>query len=110
MKIRATEDQALQMAANAVNASKPMGLGLLRYREGRVFAASDLAGDVDEVGLYLDYVQGRMVKLGLFRATVEDDRWLLPDSEPRSDYQSWVVRYPTYRALALSVPGVEIEG
>jgi hypothetical protein len=45
---------------------------------------------------YGDYVFGRMMKL-FITVTADVD---LPDTEPRADYQSWCVKYPSYEALA----------
>ena len=98
MRFEATEGQIKQIAANAVNASFPMGLGFLHFRPKRVFQASDF--DAQPNGcFYLDYVQGRMVKLSIFK---REDGWEIDDN-PRADYQSWVRKYPTTEALVNSV-------
>lgn len=104
MKFHATNDQLREIAALAFNASIPMGMGFLHYvpgtRRGADFAHINVGG-----GLNLDYVEGRMVKLNLYRE--EDGSLTTPAQDPRVDYQSWAVRYPTYAAL-LSAAGVDV--
>ena len=46
--------------------------------------------------LYADYVFGRMMKLGI---EWNADSITVDDAEPRRDYQSWCVKYPTYADL-----------
>lgn len=84
----------------------PMGMGILRDRDG--VTESDVAKNVKSNGdypcnpneepgrLYGDYVFGRMMKLAIrFDATTVTSR----SDAPRSDYQSWCVKYPTYQSL-----------
>jgi len=94
MRFKATEQQILQMAANAVNASKPMGMGFLHYQPNNQFKPEDFI--IKKNGLYLDYVQGRMVKLFIHK--IEDNEWEVI-GEPRCDYQSWCSKYPAYEDL-----------
>lgn len=68
-KFKATEDQVKQMAANAANNSRPVGMGMLHWKK--------------------------------------EDHWET-DDEIREDYQSWIGKYPNGRALAASVPGIEV--
>lgn len=98
MKFNATEAQARQVAANAVNASKPMGMGFLHFDSGSVFTELDIpvAGDGS---IYLDYVQGRMVKLSIAK---REDGYEIRDSIS-ADYQSWICEYPTVEDLVNSV-------
>lgn len=105
MKITATDEQISQMCANAINASMAVGMGFLHYKEGHVFKASEV--QVSQPGVFLDYVEGRMVKLTVRRIGM-GNTWDLPDSEPTYDYQSWVTKYKTYLDLAASVPGIEL--
>lgn len=51
----------------------------------------------DGKDLNADYVFGRMVKLSVSRPS--DTELDIPDHEPRSDYQSWCRKYPSYAAL-----------
>ncbi len=99
MKVRATDEQIATMAANAVSAAQPAGMGILHFKPGSVgperFAAAVASGSVS-----LDYVDGRMTKLHLSRDT--DGEWKIPDHNPNPEYQSWCRKYPTYRALAES--------
>lgn len=98
-----TEDQVKQMAANAVNAASPMGLGHL-HATRKEFKPEDF--QVDDGWLSLDYVQGRMTKLTVL--CLGDNKWSVTDQEPRADYQSWCYQYPTYQALAESA-GMSVE-
>ena len=96
MKFKATEQQVKQIAANAINASKPMGMGIFHYNSGSVF--TDL--DIEDDELYFDYVEGRMVKLNI--RDLGDGEYEIADN-PTSDYQSWCRTYPTTEALVNSV-------
>jgi len=98
MIFKATEEQVKQIAANAVNASKPMGMGFLHYTN-RVFTNKDF--NIDKFGLNLDYVQGRMVKLNIKHKG--DNQWQIIHGEPTYDYQSWINKYPTNQDLVNSV-------
>lgn len=94
MKFKASISQVLLMAANAVSASKPVGMGMLHYKEGD-YKPEDIQMQSD--GVHLDYVEGRMVKLYIHK--MDEEQWEVTDSEPRHDYQSWASAYPTYTAL-----------
>lgn len=94
MKFTATDDQIREMCALACAASIPVGMGFLHYnREDRY---SGVKFDIED-GAYLDYVDGRMVKLTIHKRP--NDVWEIP-RDARADYQSWVRMYPTNRALA----------
>ncbi len=101
MIFQATEQQLLTIAANAVNASKPKGMGFLLATD-QVFQPSDFKLD-DCGGLSVDYVQGRMVKLTIRRSGGTHS---IPDVF-RSDFQSFAHTYPTPQDLLKSA-GVEI--
>lgn len=98
MKFKATKQQIKQIAANAINASTPMGLGVLHYQADTKFTLED----IDDAQLYFDYVQGRMVKLNI--RSLGDDEYEIADN-PTPDYQSWCSTYPTTEALVRSVLG-----
>jgi|CXWL01.1.fsa_nt_gi hypothetical protein len=100
MKFTATDDQIAQLMANAVNAARPMGLGYLHFKPEDK-PASEFGKAVTARQCCIDYYQGRMTKLYLDH--VEGNTWKLPDGNPRSDYQSWNWKYPTYQALVESV-------
>ena len=100
---KATEEQILKLGANAVNAASPMGMGFLHFQE-KEYTAEDIGPCLSEWGLDIDYFEGRMTKLHIRR---EKDGWDEP-GEPRSDYQSWCSKYPTFKDLAQSV-GVTIQ-
>lgn len=101
MKLNISEEQARQIAANAVNASAPMGLGHFAHKEV-TYTADDIVPR--EGGIFLDYFEGRMVKLQIWKT---DDGYEMLEGEARPDYQSWAHAYPTYEQLAESVvPGI----
>lgn len=97
MIFSATEQQILQIAANATNASFPMGMGLMHFRN-TTFKPEDF--QILDGKVRLDYVQGRMVKLSIWKNT--DGTWEIPEGV-RIDYQSWLAEYPTIEALVRSV-------
>jgi hypothetical protein len=96
VKFKATKEQVKQIAANAINASLPMGMGFLHYQSGNNFTVDD----IEDGELYFDYVQGRMVKLSIH--DLGEDEYEIADN-PTSDYQSWCRTYPTTEALVKSV-------
>lgn len=105
MRFKATDEQVKQMAANAVNASKPMGMGHLHFEPSNKFQPD--AFEISKDGLFLDYVGGRMVKLSLRKLSA--NLWETPSRPPTHDYQSWVGTYSGYAALVISAGGVAIE-
>lgn len=104
MQIKGTEEQLKVMAANAVNAATPMGLGFLQATS-KTFTPDDFT--LHDGNLDLDYVEGRMTKLYVRR--VDDGVWELRGREPRADYQSWAHKYPTYADLAASAGMAVVE-
>lgn len=66
------------------------------YPGGNAFG-SNKPGNV-----YGDYVFGRMMKLGL---KWDETGIEFTDSAPRSDYQAWCRKYPTYQALIEAAVG-----
>jgi hypothetical protein len=104
----ATDKQIAEVCALAVNASTPTGLGFLHYEPDNEFTAGDFLKDIKREKFWcnLDYVQGRMVKLSLWRGE-EKNTWKYPEYEPRPDYQSWIGKYPSYPDL-LRAAGIEI--
>lgn len=109
MNIKLSEYQVFQLAANAINASSPLGLGFL-HMEDKEYTARDIESSIDlkyfvDYGLNFDYFKGRMVKLRIRR--VGEGEYNIQPDEPRSDYQSWVMKYPTIQDLIDSVTGEE---
>jgi hypothetical protein len=107
MRIIATDEQVLQMCVLAVTASSPVGMGVLHYQPNIEFKPEDFAALLKDgsAGVFLDYVQGRMVKLRMWRR--EKGAWDVPDTIS-SAYESWIHTYPTYRELALAA-GAKLE-
>jgi hypothetical protein len=103
VQFKATPNQVKEIAVNATKASRPVGMGTLHFDSTHKFSVDDFL--VDKKGLFLDYVQGRMVKLNIWR--ISEDVWETSDTT-YNDYQSWCAKYPTYQDLLKSVPGVEI--
>ena len=95
MKFEASDEQVKKMAALAVNASEPMGLGHFHFQPGETFKPEEF--DIEDRGIFLDYVQGRMVKLYIHKRGPGE--WEVTDRKPTPDYQSWCRKYPTYEAL-----------
>ena len=95
MRFNATDEQVQKMWSLAVSASTPRGLSMIHYVPNQDFKPDDFT--LTERGIYLDYVQGRMVKLALRRAG--EGVWDAPDSIS-GEYESWVTTYPSYADLA----------
>lgn len=108
MRFIATDEQVKQMGCNAINASTPMGMGVLHYDESVVYTADMFQSGPITTLMHIDYIGGRMVKLSISRDMTLGDHWEVgAGREPTSDYQSWCSKYPTYEDLAKSV-GAEI--
>lgn len=99
-KIKATDVQMKQMAANAINASRPVGMGFLHFNEKDNAKPEDIEISNDE--LFLDYIGGRMVKFNAWKVEGTEDQWEVRDGL-HLDYQSWISTYPTWEVLAKSV-------
>ncbi|MEP6517440.1 hypothetical protein [Microcoleus vaginatus] len=97
-QFKATKEQIRQIGANAIDYSRPIGLGFLYHRSDLVIRIEDI--ELEDGNLNLDYVAGRCVKL--FIRNIGDEMWEIPDS-PTPDYQTWVTKYPTNEALVESV-------
>lgn len=102
---KATDEQAKQIAVNAIHASEPVGMGLLHYVPGDHWTTENIPLDDLGTTINLDYVQGRMVKLYMKKG--ESGTWAIKDLNglPNVEYQSWAKKYPTYDDLILSVIG-----
>jgi hypothetical protein len=95
MVIECTDKVALQMAALAINASKPMGLGDLHYKKDSKWDWSKLEilhGDT----ISIDYCEGRMVKFHARK--VAEGKWHFSD-HLALDYQSWLSTYHEWSEL-----------
>ncbi len=105
-KFNATKEQVLQIAANAINASIPVGMGYLHFKSKNYtpeelqmeYEAEDKRGNI-----YLDYFDGRMVKLSIQH--LGDNSYATNEGEANIEYQSWARKYPTYEDLTNSVLG-----
>lgn len=101
---KATKDQILKMAALAANESLPVGLGHLHYDPDRVFTPEDMEEFYDKRnGIRLDYVQGRCLKLSVWRndefnslfAQTKKYPWIT-GAETQEHYETWRHKYPSY--------------
>lgn len=99
----ATESQVFQIIANAVNASRPAGMGILHY-EAKEYPAETFK--MTGGGLILDYFEGRMVKLAVRKVAHEEWEVFRPRDDPDPEYQSWASKYPTTKALIESGGGI----
>lgn len=98
IKFRATKDQVKRMGAMAANAASPVGLGMIHSKLGGNFKPEDF--DIDErLGMSLDYVQGRMIKLVVRPVKDEPEIWQSNAFPPRSNYQSWAGKYPDTKLI-----------
>lgn len=109
MRFKATDEQLATVMANAVNASRPLGMGFLHFDESKTYTPEDFMDELktNTGWVSLDYVGGRMVK---FRLIPEKDGYyeIADSAVPQSDYQSWCHTYPTYKEL-ISSAGIEVE-
>jgi hypothetical protein len=105
MKFKASPEQILELKRLAINASSPMGLGFLHY-ENKEYTADEVK-ELTEPVPYLDYFNGRMVKLWVNAVRKFPGYFEAPDQDPNPGYQSWVRKYPTWGAL-LTAAGIEL--
>lgn len=109
IKFRATKDQMIDIALNAINASAPIGLGILHYKE-KEYTREDFLEQFpqfyDHGVVDIDYFHGRMVKFYVCKER-DSELYVVRDAI-RSEYQSFSHSYPTMKSLLMSVPGVEI--
>lgn len=111
MILKCNDAQIIKMATLAVNASKPMGMGILHYvpgdyTESKVIEVANLdlvCNKINGTRINIDYFGGRMVK---FYARYTPEGWNV-DDEIQIDYQSWKSKYPSYQALLDAV--IELE-
>jgi hypothetical protein len=89
IKFKANNDQLKVIAANAVNASRPEGLGYLHFKN-RIIFPDEIKKPMD-----IDYYEGRMVKLHIRKN--KDDLFIL--NEVDEEYQSWKKTYKTAEHL-----------
>ena len=106
IKFTATADQLLKIAANAVIASRPGGMGFLHFQD-KFYVWQEMEqymrgdGTPDTPVVSLDYVDGRMVKLTIFNAERPGEYYIRDNFRP--DYQSFCGTYPRVRDLIGSV-------
>lgn len=97
-QFKATKQEVIQIAVNAIRYSRPIGLGYLEALKELDIKLGDI--ELRHGNLELDYVAGRCVKL--FIRNIGDETWEIAES-PTRDYQTWVSKYPTNEALVESV-------
>jgi len=104
VKFKATDEQIKQLIINAINTSRPVGMGIFHYKQ-KFYTLDDLTFEIGNE-VFVDYFDGRMVKLYL---TKENDLWKTPNKELDIEYQSWCEHFPTWKDLLHSV-NIESEG
>mgnify|MGYP001591176116 CR=1 FL=1 len=105
MDFAATRKQVEQIICNAINASIPVGLGVLQY-EAKRYTSADIKPIRDNPLTYsIDYFHGRMVKLGIKEIGTDKWRIMLPEDSVHAKYQSWAMMYPSVDLLVKSVLG-----
>ena len=91
MQVNLTTEQAVQVAANAINAASPMGIGFLHH-EAKDYTPEEVAEAFGEDGeAHFDYFHGRMTKLTMRKI---NGSYRFSDSPPDIEYQSWASKYP----------------
>lgn len=107
---KATDKQILEMAALATNASfpPPGSPGWIHYQQDAKFEGEDFAAVLKEqrMLLHLDYVQGRCVKMILWRGKKRHE-WQYRSNEPQNNWQTWIGEYPTYPDL-MRAAGIDV--
>ena len=105
MELACTDEQVKQMAAVAINASQPMGMGFLQFNPKEVATSVDV--EIHRNSLHVDYHGGRMVKFHAHR--IEAGKWSFAD-ELRPDYQSWCHKYHSYTDLLDAITSPRANG
>ena len=100
---KATNDQLMQMGANATNASAIVGMGAFQAMSHPDKISPEFFREWVEVHMRmdLDYVAGRMVKL--YIEFLGDQVWKINNTNINIEYQSWGGKYSTYPDLLNSV-------
>lgn len=105
---KATNEQVMQIGANATNASKPVGMGFIQFDASKKFEPDFFSEWVEQhMEMSLDYVGGRMVKI--FIKLIGSETWRIPNPSVNSEYQSWSYKYRNYEELLASAGITEIE-
>ena len=89
IKFTANNDQLKVIASNAVNASVPVGMGYVHFKD-RIIFPMEIKRPMD-----IDYYEGRMVKLHIHKK--KDDLFI--KNEVDQEYQSWKKTYKTAEHL-----------
>jgi len=93
------KDIAEEMVWLAFQASSPMGLGFMHTKIAAAATKEEVVKAAKWNDVYcIDYLFGRMVKLNI---KLGHKDVIFPQAKPRSDYQSWCNKYPTYEDLQL---------
>lgn len=103
MRFKATEAEVQQIAAKAIEASKPAELHLFPPEMQADYPKIQVdphSLKVQDSGLFLEYVEGRCIKLRVYRLT--EDEWRIPEIIFTENH-SWLDVYPTSESLILAV-------
>ena len=101
MIFTATEQQVKEIALNAIQASRVVGMGVYQdaHFKGVPLGVDDIELD-KKGGVYIDYFRGRMVKLCINKKG--NNTWEIRDTVD-IEYQSWGEKYSTAKDLVSSV-------
>ena len=100
--IKGSDEQVKQMFINAINASSPIGMGMLHFEDKNYTVE-----DIETSDSYnADYFHGRMTKTHFTKVNIN---WIVGGpNPPHPEYQGWSNKYPTYEELAATV-GASVE-
>ena len=99
IEFKASGDEIRQLAVNAINASSPVGMGIIDYKD-KTYTAANLGALFTVHGhVHIDYFEGRMVKLVI--RLVGQALYQMRD-DLRADYETWMPTYPTVPDLLKS--------
>lgn len=105
MELPVSDVEVAKMAALAVRASKPMGMGFLHFRQSDdSIPHTEFLDTVKGGKISIDYHNGRMVKF--YARRIEENKWSFDDTIT-PDYQSWCITYPDCETLALAAMAEE---
>ena len=104
IRFKATDEQLRRISLLAINASIPMGVGLLHY-QNKHYTMDDIKKSLSfENGVIIDYFEGRMVKLYIVSL---GNGWYSVENDIDIMRQSFKRSYADMKALIARVEGIE---
>lgn len=101
MKFKATDEQVIKIAVNAIQASHWLGPPFKEINCEKDISIVKTWDGKREVSI--DYFRARMVKLLMIEVTSGEWEVRRPEERPHFSYQAWASTYPTVEALVNSV-------